>query len=142
MKRVCVVAVVMLLCGLALPGCGDGGKPASTMVENPSGLKYEDLSPGEGKRVTVGDEVLVHYTGWLAENGKQFDSSKGGKPYPVKVGVSSVIKGWHDGLQGMKPGGKRKLYIPSKLAYGPAGQGDIPPNADLVFEVEVVGYKK
>ena len=82
--------------------------------------------------------MKVHYTGTL-ENGKQFDSSLGKEPYPVTIGKSSVIQGWHEGLTGMKAGGKRKLIIPPKLAYGDDGRPpQIPPNATLIFEVEAV----
>ena len=106
-----------------------------------SGLKYEDLKVGEGKEAKAGDKLIVHYTGWL-KDGTKFDSSKDrNEPFPVVVGVSSVIKGWHQGLWGMKAGGKRKLIIPSELAYGERGRPPIPPNAELTFEVEVLEIK-
>jgi peptidylprolyl isomerase len=106
-------------------------------VTTDSGLKYVDLKVGEGKEAKVGSAVKVLYTGTL-ENGKQFDSNVGGEPYEVVIGKSSVIKGWHEGLQGIKAGGKRKLIIPPELAYGKDGRRpQIPPNATLIFEVEV-----
>lgn len=121
---------------------GGGGKADGKEVTTPSGLKYVELTIGDGKEVKMGSEVQVHYTGTL-ENGTKFDSSLDrGKPYPVVVGKSSVIKGWHEGLQGMKAGGKRKLIIPPDLAYGADGRPpQIPPNSVLIFEVEAVDVK-
>jgi FKBP-type peptidyl-prolyl cis-trans isomerase len=104
-------------------------------------LKIEDLKVGEGKEAKAGDVVEVHYTGWLT-NGKKFDSSVGQKPLQFKLGAKKVIQGWDEGVAGMKVGGKRKLTIPPELAYGAAGAGDdIPPNATLVFEVELLKIK-
>jgi FKBP-type peptidyl-prolyl cis-trans isomerase len=102
-----------------------------------SGLKYQDLKIGSGVPAKKGDTLLVHYTGWLARTGKQIDSSTGKKPFEFELGAGKVIKGWDEGGAGMKPGGKRKLLIPAELAYGAAGAaGILPPNADLIFEVE------
>jgi FKBP-type peptidyl-prolyl cis-trans isomerase len=110
-------------------------------VTTPSGLKYVDLKLGEGPEAREGSLVKVVYTGTL-ENGKQFDSNVGGEPHEVLIGKTSVIKGWHEGLTGMKAGGKRKLVIPSDLAYGKQGRRpEIPPNATLIFEVEVTEVK-
>ena len=112
------------------------------MIEQvtPSGLHYEDIAVGDGLQVEGrGDTVKVHYTGWL-EDGTKFDSSVDrDDPFSFPVDVGYVIKGWDEGVQGMKIGGKRKLIVPSDLGYGSHGAGDvIPPNSTLVFEVELL----
>lgn len=107
-----------------------------------SGLKYEDVKQGTGEAATAGKTVSVHYTGWLT-NGTKFDSSKDrGQPFEFPLGGGRVIKGWDEGVQGMKVGGVRKLTIPSSLGYGSRGAGGvIPPDATLVFEVELLGIR-
>ncbi|MGB7182082.1 MAG: FKBP-type peptidyl-prolyl cis-trans isomerase [Burkholderiaceae bacterium] len=110
----------------------------------PSGLQYADLEVGEGEAATSGDNVSVHYTGWLYENGEagsKFDSSKDrGDPFQFPLGAGHVIKGWDQGVAGMQVGGKRHLIIPPDLGYGANGAGGvIPPNATLLFEVELLG---
>ena len=104
-----------------------------------SGLKYEDLQEGDGEVASAGRTVRVHYTGWLTD-GTKFDSSLDRKdPFSFPLGGDRVIRGWDEGVQGMKPGGRRKLTIPPQLGYGAAGAGGvIPPNATLVFEVELL----
>jgi FKBP-type peptidyl-prolyl cis-trans isomerase FkpA len=106
----------------------------------PSGLTIDDIVVGNGAAATAGQKVKVHYTGWLT-NGTKFDSSKDrNDPFVFPLGAGSVIKGWDEGVQGMKIGGKRKLTIPPALGYGARGAGGvIPPNATLVFEVELLG---
>ena len=101
-----------------------------------NGLEIWDVKPGEGEAVKAGATVTVHYTGWLT-NGKQFDSSAGGEP--ISFALKDVIKGWQEGIPGMKPGGIRRLKIPSELGYGKRGAGaDIPPDSVLVFEVKLI----
>ncbi len=105
-----------------------------------SGLKIEDLTEGDGAVAEAGQRATVHYTGWL-ENGSKFDSSKDrNDPFTFKLGAGQVIRGWDEGVAGMKVGGVRKLTIPAQLGYGSRGAGGvIPPNATLIFEVELLG---
>ena len=104
-----------------------------------SGLKYEDLEEGAGAEAQAGQQVTVHYTGWLTD-GTKFDSSLDrNQPFSFALGKGQVIRGWDEGVQGMKEGGKRKLTIPPQLGYGARGAGGvIPPNATLIFEVELL----
>jgi FKBP-type peptidyl-prolyl cis-trans isomerase FkpA len=110
-----------------------------------SGLQIEELTIGEGELAAAGQHVTVHYTGWLhnadGSTGKKFDSSKDrNEPFEFPLGAGHVIKGWDEGVQGMKVGGSRKLIIPAALGYGARGAGGvIPPNATLIFEVELLG---
>ena len=110
------------------------GKPKTTA----SGVQYWDITPGTGATAVSGKKVTVNYTGWLT-NGKKFDTSVGKRPFQFKLGAGQVIQGWDDGVAGMKVGGKRQLRIPPNLAYGSQGAaGVIPPNATLVFDVELL----
>lgn len=111
-------------------------------VTMPSGLQYLDLVLGEGRTAEAGDTATVHYTGWL-ENGTKFDSSLDRKePFSFRIGSGMVIKGWDEGVTSMKKGGKRKLIIPPHLGYGKRGAGKvIPPDATLVFEVELLDLR-
>jgi len=105
-----------------------------------SGLVIDDIKEGNGAAAAAGQSVTVHYTGWLTD-GRKFDSSKDrNDPFVFSLGKGHVIKGWDEGVQGMRVGGVRKLTIPSELGYGARGAGGvIPPNATLVFEVELLG---
>jgi FKBP-type peptidyl-prolyl cis-trans isomerase FkpA len=111
-----------------------------SQVTTASGLVIEDLVVGNGAEASVGQQVTVHYTGWLTD-GRKFDSSKDrNDPFAFLLGAQHVIAGWDEGVQGMKIGGTRKLTIPPQLGYGARGAGGvIPPNATLVFEVELLG---
>jgi FKBP-type peptidyl-prolyl cis-trans isomerase FkpA len=111
-------------------------------VTTPSGLKYEDIETGTGAIARSGQKAKVHYTGWL-KNGQKFDSSLDrNDPFEFTLGAGQVIKGWDEGVVGMKVGGKRKLTIPPSLGYGARGAGGvIPPNSELIFEVELLGVK-
>jgi len=116
------------------------GKPITTA----SGLQYWDIAVGKGDTAVKGQPVRVHYTGWLTD-GKKFDSSVDrGQPFAFPLGAGQVIKGWDEGVAGMKVGGKRQLRIPPELGYGArgAGGGLIPPNATLIFDVELLGVGK
>ena len=112
-------------------------------LTTPSGLIYEDIKVGKGTTPKKGQKVTVHYTGWLQQNDQKFDSSVDrGEPFSFTIGEGQVIPGWDEGVATMKVGGKRKLIIPADLAYGALGApGTIPPNATLVFDVELLGVK-
>ena len=114
----------------------------SAMTKQPSGLYIQEVAPGNGAEATSGKQVAVHYTGTLVD-GRKFDSSHDrGEPIQFPLGTGRVIKGWDEGIAGMKVGGKRKLVIPPELGYGSRGAGaDIPPNATLVFDVELMDVK-
>ena len=114
------------------------------MITTETGLQYEDTTPGAGAEAKAGTPVTVHYTGWLYNDGvkgAKFDSSKDrNDPFEFDLGAGMVIKGWDEGVQGMKVGGTRLLVIPPQLGYGARGAGGvIPPNATLMFEVELLG---
>lgn len=112
------------------------------MITTASGLQFEDTSEGKGAAAKAGDTVEVHYTGRL-KDGTKFDSSRDrNRPFAFKLGAGQVIAGWDEGVAGMKLGGKRTLVIPANLGYGARGAGGvIPPNAELTFEVELLGIK-
>ena len=149
-----LIVLLLLLAAIAIPACAQKeGKTAvekkgeqasaANMVKTPSGLAYVDLVPGSGASPAPGKQVKVHYTGWL-ENGTKFDSSVDrGEPFVFTIGAGQVIPGWDEGVMSMKVGGKRKLIIPPQLGYGAAGAGGvIPPNATLIFEVELLDVAK
>ncbi|MGH7510652.1 MAG: FKBP-type peptidyl-prolyl cis-trans isomerase [Gemmatimonadales bacterium] len=114
----------------------------AALTRTPSGLRYQDISQGQGAEAVAGRTVSVHYTGWLA-NGEKFDSSRDRKqPFSFALGAGQVIAGWDEGVAGMKVGGQRKLVIPSNLGYGTAGAPpDIPPGATLIFDVELLDVR-
>jgi peptidylprolyl isomerase len=119
---------------------------AQPVMTTPSGLKIIDIKPGTGASPKTGQTCVMHYTGWLYENsakGKKFDSSVDrGEPFEFKIGMHQVIAGWDEGVATMKVGGKRTLIIPPELGYGARGAGGvIPPNATLMFDVELLGVK-
>jgi peptidylprolyl isomerase len=116
------------------------------MTKSLTGLQYKDTKVGTGATPKIGQTAVVHYTGWLynnGEKGKKFDSSRDrGQPFEFPLGQGQVIKGWDEGVETMKVGGKRTLVIPPELGYGARGAGGvIPPNAWLIFDVELVGVK-
>jgi FKBP-type peptidyl-prolyl cis-trans isomerase len=144
--------VLMAIVGMA-SGCGgssssksSGSGPTSVSGQpttTASGLQYWDTVVGTGATAVSGTTVKVHYTGWLT-TGAKFDSSRDrGEPFSFSLGAGQVIKGWDEGVAGMKVGGKRQLRIPPELGYGASGAGaDIPPNATLIFDVELLDVSK
>jgi FKBP-type peptidyl-prolyl cis-trans isomerase FkpA len=131
---------VVVLAVVATAGCSDNHAPSTLgkAQTHPDGIKIEDLTVGTGAVAAPGTMVTVDYTGWLSD-GTKFDSSHDrNDPFRFRLGAGEVIPGWDEGVKGMMVGGKRKLTIPPNLAYGPSGAGGvIPPNATLVFEVEL-----
>jgi len=155
MKLIGIIAVV-IVAGLALgyflivarPGTNSQDSTAptedTTMSASPTknpDFKVEDTLVGQGPEVKSGDTVVMHYTGTLTD-GTKFDSSVDrGTPFETQIGVGRVIKGWDEGVPGMKVGGKRKLTIPADMGYGAQGAGSIPPNSTLIFDVELLEIK-
>ena len=135
-----------LIIGLGLFLGVVGNVAAADKVTTPTGLVYMDEKVGTGAEAKSGQTASVHYTGWLNQNGEpgtKFDSSVDrGQPFEFALGAGMVIKGWDQGVAGMKVGGKRRLVIPPELGYGARGAGGvIPPNASLIFDVELLGVK-
>ena len=154
MKKRCVVALFAFAAVLSVSAQTAAKKPSTTRrpasgptkvsgegTKTTSGLQYWDIKPGTGEEAKSGSKVKVHYTGWLT-SGKKFDSSVGSAPYDFTLGQGEVIKGWDEGVAGMKVGGKRQLRIPPELAYGEDGHPpQIPPNSTLIFDVRLVAVK-
>jgi peptidylprolyl isomerase len=143
-RRSAVLALALISAGgaIVMPALAQTGKPVTT----PSGLQIIDSKVGTGPSPKTGQTCVMHYTGWLYENGakgKKFDSSVDrGQPFEFKIGMRQVIPGWDEGVATMKVGGKRTLIIPAALGYGAQGAGNaIPPNATLIFDVELLGIK-
>ena len=147
---------VLALFALVLSACGgsdearNGGSGAAggfevdsaALTTTASGLRYQDVATGSGAEASPGRTAVVHYTGWLTD-GTKFDSSRDrGEPFSFPLGAGQVIAGWDQGVAGMKVGGRRKLVIPPDLGYGPGGAPPvIPPDATLVFDVELLDVK-
>lgn len=132
----------LLLAALLLTGCKTTApEPEEDVIEQyPDELQVEDLVKGNGESAVAGLTVVVHYTGTLT-TGAQFDSSLGKEPLRFRLGARRVIKGWDQGLLGMKVGGKRRLTIPPRLGYGDRAVGSIPPRSHLIFEVELLAVE-
>jgi peptidylprolyl isomerase len=152
MRKVAALAAACAVLAVAASfAMADEKKDEGTKMEykwqmSPTGLKYQDLKEGDGPTPKNGQTCVVHYTGWLwegGEKGKKFDSSVDrGQPFEFTLGMGRVIKGWDQGVSTMKVGGKRLLLVPPQLGYGARGAGGlIPPNATLLFEVELLGVK-
>jgi FKBP-type peptidyl-prolyl cis-trans isomerase FkpA len=152
-----IKALLCLACSVAvLSACGEAPKEAAPATPAPTiapitELQKTDVVKGAGEGVSQGQVAVVHYTGWLYEptaedhKGKKFDSSRDrGEPFRFTIGAGNVIKGWDDGVQGMQAGGQRQLVIPASLGYGDrgAGGGVIPPNATLLFDIELLAIEQ
>jgi FKBP-type peptidyl-prolyl cis-trans isomerase len=139
-------ALLALVLLAAIAPCAQSNAATNQVIEMPNGLKYTDDTTGNGAEATAGKKVSVHYTGWLYNNGvkgAKFDSSVDrGQPFQFTLGAHQVIAGWDEGVAGMKVGGKRTLIIPPELSDGARGAGGvIPPNATLMFDVELLGVQ-
>jgi FKBP-type peptidyl-prolyl cis-trans isomerase FkpA len=150
MKRLLSVCALGLALSFTLAACKRSEAPAAAPAPadaSTAGLQKIDTVPGTGKEAVAGATVVVHYTGWLyspnaeKQHGAQFDSSVGREPFTFPLGAGQVIPGWDQGVQGMKVGGKRTLIVPAALGYGAQGAGPIPPNANLLFDVELLDVK-
>lgn len=155
-RRLAVTIALFAVIGMIV-GCGSSEKPGTSIadgnasplkvtgapVTTSSGLQYWDIAVGNGATAVAGSTVKVHYSGFLT-SGQKFDSSRDrGEPFSFLLGAGQVIKGWDEGVAGMKVGGKRQLRIPPELGYGSAGAGGaIPPNATLIFDVELLDVSK
>ena len=140
------LAVAVAVCLLTAVASSAPAQAQAAMITTPTGLKYTDTVVGTGASPRTGDICVMHYTGWLYQNGAKgakFDSSRDrGRPFDFPIGKGKVIRGWDEGVASMKVGGKRTLIIPPGLGYGVMGSGDsIPPGATLIFEVELLAVR-
>ena len=139
----CALGLVLTL---GLSACDRAKTPPPAPAEATPAVAFQktDAVVGTGKEATAGTTAVVHYTGWLyapaapQQHGEKFDSSVGRGPFSFQLGAGQVIKGWDEGVQGMKVGGKRTLIVPAAMGYGEGGAGPIPPNATLIFDVELL----
>lgn len=121
--------------------------PSSATAQAPKELVKTDTVVGKGRLAMTGSMVTIHYTGWIyapkspKQRGSKFDTSVDGEPYTFKLGAGSVIKGWDEGVRGMKAGGKRTLVVPASLGFGKDGLGPVPPTANLIFDIELLDVK-
>jgi FKBP-type peptidyl-prolyl cis-trans isomerase FkpA len=145
MKHLLSACALGVAFACTLAGCDRAKAPAPAAADTAAApFQKIDTVPGTGKEAAAGATVVVNYTGWLyapkeaQQHGVQFDSSIGREPFSFRLGAGQVIKGWDEGVQGMKVGGKRTLIIPASMGYGADGAGPIPPNANLIFEVELL----
>lgn len=144
-----VLFSALLVLTTIISACGNGASPPvlprdvaeSDYQTTPSGLKIHDFNDGDSLAAESGDRVTVNYTGWLRSDSTRFDSSIGRGPFSFQIG-GRVIEGWNEGVQGMRVGGERQLVIPPELGYGASGQRSIPPNATLIFEIEMLEIQK
>ncbi|MFL6708603.1 MAG: FKBP-type peptidyl-prolyl cis-trans isomerase [Massilia sp.] len=157
MKQLLSCSTLAVLLALSLTACERAKAPAADTAPAPAtatagataSVPFQkiDTVAGTGKDATAGATAVVHYTGWLfdptapSQHGAQFDSSRGREPFSFPLGGGQVIKGWDEGVQGMKVGGKRTLIIPASMGYGEGGAGPIPPNANLIFDVELLDVR-
>ncbi len=147
MKSTLSALVLGLASSLAIAPAFGQAASAPDATQAAAGVKKIDTVAGKGKPAKPGSTVTLHYSGWLyspkadKQHGQAFDSSVGGKPFTFQLGAGKVIKGLDEGVAGMKAGGKRSLIIPAALGYGAQGAGPIPPNANLVFDVELLDVK-
>jgi FKBP-type peptidyl-prolyl cis-trans isomerase FkpA len=146
LKQLISYCILGLSMTLAVTGCKRAETPPAAAADSVA-LQKIDTVAGTGKEATDGTTVVVHYTGWLYEpnteskRGAQFDSSSGREPFSFHLGGGQVIPGWDAGVAGMKVGGKRTLIIPASMGYGSSGAGPIPPNANLIFDVELLDLR-
>nr|WP_315250530.1 FKBP-type peptidyl-prolyl cis-trans isomerase [uncultured Duganella sp.] len=154
MKQLLSTCAIGLTLALSLAACDRAKTPEAAPAQAPAAsaavalpLQKIDSVAGTGKEAVAGATAVVNYTGWLYEpnspqqHGAQFDSSIGREPFSFRLGAGQVIPGWDEGVQGMKVGGKRTLIVPANLGYGERGAGPIPPNATLIFDVELLDVK-